>query len=137
MSAPSPQPQETLTLQIPTSLDAQLAQAAASQHRSKSELVLEALAQYLSQDRTVATALDRLEKSLTQRFFALETKFTVLERQVSVSQSAAVDRRGYSAAVTPAIDPTAEQIDDDELDDGIDDEPDEILWDFMPPEGAV
>lgn len=126
MPAPHSHPQETLTLQIPTSLDAQLAQAAVNRHQSKTDLVLEALTQYLSQDQQVATALAHLEHSLNQRLFALETKLTILERQVTVSHLARADRP--PAQPPQPIAPSLEQDDD------IEDEADEILWDFLPAE---
>ncbi len=138
MSSP-PSPHEILTLQIPTSLDAQLAQAAVQAHRSKTDIALEALAQYLSADRQVATALQHLEQTLTQRLFALETKLTVLERQVTVSylagSSAAATGADRSAAV---LSPGAiAAVGDAAPKDEIEDEPDEVLWDFLPAESST
>lgn len=138
MSAPTPSPQEILTLQIPTSLDAQLAQAAVQAHRSKTDIALEALAQYLSADRQVATALQNLEQTLTQRLFALETKLTVLERQVTVSylSGPSVPSAAGRAASLPSPGAVA-ALGDAALKDEIEDEPDEVLWDFLPAESST
>ncbi|KKJ00685.1 hypothetical protein PROH_05205 [Prochlorothrix hollandica PCC 9006 = CALU 1027] len=162
----TPQPPiETLLLQIPTALDAQLAQAAVQQHQSKTALVLAALQQYLAQDSQTATALTQLEKSLNQRLFALETKLTVLERHIAVGEIAvgeiavgeitvgeitvgdirppALPQADVGSPQNPAPDraapvlPTVPEVAATPapgIYDEPDDEPDEILWDFMPPE---
>lgn len=133
-------PGENLTLQISTQLDAELAARAVREGKTKAEIVTAALDCYLNQgylhqdDRTTQ-ALAQLEQVLVKRMGTIETKITSVERQLiqsntqimqKDSQSNTTDLQSTIAYLNRPH--SMNSIDNDE----IEDEPDEILEDFLP-----
>jgi hypothetical protein len=134
---------ETLTLPIPTSLDAQLAQRAVADHCTKADVVLVALQHYLADDRQTTQVLRRMEKNLLDRLAVLESKITTLDRQVAVNLLAEGHRTASPLANHPPETPVAAADTATHQEQGgsvgsaqgwsreIEDEPDEVLWDFV------
>ncbi|MFB2893736.1 hypothetical protein ACE1CI_12560 [Aerosakkonemataceae cyanobacterium BLCC-F50] len=84
-----------------------------------SKIIYEALAQYLGENANTDDS----------RLNALEVEVTMLKRQLAELTILVKNRQPSSLAILPEVQPNA---DDD--DDFVEDEPDEILYDFLPPE---
>jgi|GEM_PF-3989582 hypothetical protein len=107
---------ESLQLLIPTSLDALLAQRAVKEGQTKAEIVRAALETYLAPQTPLERSVQKVERTVNDRFDRLE----------KLMRQAVQDNYGQrSASTIPS--PISEPLQD--LED--EDEPDEILPEFL------
>ncbi len=124
----------TFTCQIPLAWKEKIEQIAATRNKRNEEIVQEAIAQYLGEDilnnenRLVAlqAEVNTQQKELNQ----LSTTVKNLQQRLQAAATMISIPDPVSVVSPPKIAPV--QLDDD--DDLIEDEPDEILYDFLPPE---
>ncbi|MBW4619953.1 MAG: hypothetical protein KME17_11440 [Cyanosarcina radialis HA8281-LM2] len=126
----------TLSTKVPRSWGNKLAELSDRTGRSLPNLLREAVAQYLGVEEQKSSDLARLAAieaelaALNQKVAELEPyktqMVTIVTRLVAIERSIAQDR--HPGNISPALSVEMQAIADDD----IDDEPDEILIDFLP-----
>lgn len=129
------EPEITVSCQVPIDWKEKIDRLAAERKKEPQQVIYEALALYLGEDA----------RTTDKRFLVLETELTILQKeQMQLSTTvknlqqklqAAASMIGVPDSVLPILPCTAkaspvQTIDDDDYED----EPDEILYDFLPPE---
>jgi len=113
----------TVSSQVPPEWKAKIERLAADRKKTPNEIIYEAIAQYLGED----------VKTNDSRLNILETDVSMLQRQVgelNLTIKSLRQRLLVSATSTISIVETTSNEDED----FIEDEPDEILYSFLPPE---
>jgi hypothetical protein len=104
---------------IPQEWQAKIELLAKERKIEPNKIIYEALGQYLGENANTDDS----------RLNALEVEVTMLKRQLAELTILVKNRQSISSGMLPEVQPNAE--DDDDF---IEDEPDEILYDFLPPE---
>lgn len=115
--------QSIVSCQIPQDWKAKIEQVAAQRKKDPSQIIFEALAQYLGEDvNTNDSRLNALETEVT----ALRASVSQLERTVKELQVRSPLVPTWNNSAAESVQPL---VDEDFIE-----EPDEILIDFLPPE---
>ncbi|MBP0018383.1 MAG: hypothetical protein J7647_12645 [Cyanobacteria bacterium SBLK] len=123
-------PKVTLTCQISPNWQQKIEKIAADRHKSSEEIVSEAIALYLgeasvnSSDRLLA--LEGEVAVLKQMLSQLNTTVTLLQQQQAIAKT---DLQ-FKTNSTPPL-PFPQPLIDSSFEEEIEDEPDEILYDFL------
>lgn len=123
--------QTMVSCQIPSDWKAKIDRLAAERKKEPNQIIHEALAQYLGEDAKIKDSrLNTLEtevKFLRSLISQLDLTVKGLQQR---SQTAIIsEAASVQLSQTLQMQPNA-----DEDDDSVEDEPDEILYDFLPPE---
>ena len=108
-----------VSCKIPQEWQAKIELLAKERKTQPNKIIYEALGQYLGENANTDDS----------RINVLEVEVTMLKRQVAELTILVRNRQPSSLAKLPEVQPNVE--DDDDF---IEDEPDEILYDFLPPE---
>ncbi|MFB2936383.1 hypothetical protein ACE1B6_14125 [Aerosakkonemataceae cyanobacterium BLCC-F154] len=108
-----------VSCKIPQEWEAKIELLAKERKTQTSKIIYEALAQYLGENANTDDS----------RLNALEVEVTMLKRQLAELTILIKNQQPNSLVKLPKV---QTNVDDD--DDFIEDEPDEILYDFLPPE---
>lgn len=119
------QEKSKVSCEIPQKWRGKIERLAAERNIHQSQIIYEALAQYLGENANTNESL----------LNALEAEITILKRQVAGVTMLVTGLQKRSFGTNPPLEKLAQvQPRADEDDDYIEDEPDEILYDFLPPE---
>lgn len=113
----------TVSCQIPSNWKQKIERLAAERKKQSHQIIYEALAQYLGEN--IETTDNRL--------LALETELTQLRQEITNLNTTVqqLQRRWSTTSASASAFQDVTVADDDDF---IEDEPDEILYDFLPPE---
>lgn len=123
----------TVNCKIPSDWKKKIKRLAAERSQSSEEIIYEAIASYLGETTSKTNSrIDTLEKEVSLLHSTIAQLSSSIKKLQQQAIAAASTNNLYSTSATERQ-RTIAALEFDE-DDGVEDEPDEILYDFLPPE---